>query len=141
MDQLNSTGASTTDYVAIYDAATSRVTRLTTPDFNNGRGLSLHGMDVVVSAQNPEHLFVYLVNHRIPLGDRPASETGADSVVEIFETTLGSASMSHVKTVEDNSVIITPNSVTGSPDGKSFYVTNDHGERTGLVRTFLQSLP
>ena len=136
MEQFNTTGASTADYVAIYDPATSRVTRLTTSDFNDGRGLSLHGMDVVASALHPEHLFIYLVNHRMPQGGVLASDVGADSVVEIFETVLGSTSMQHVKTVEDSSVIVTPNSVLGSPDGRSFYVTNDHGARVGFVRVF-----
>ncbi|KJA20041.1 hypothetical protein HYPSUDRAFT_43660 [Hypholoma sublateritium FD-334 SS-4] len=134
MEQFNTTGASTTDYVAMYDPATSHVTRLTTSDFNNGRGLSLHGMDVVASTLHPEHLFIYLVNHRIPLGGAPPSDVGADSVVEIFETVLGSTSMQHVKTVADGNAIVTPNSVLGSPDGKSFYVTNDHGARVGFAR-------
>jgi len=47
---------------------------------------------------------------------------------------LGSTSMHHVKTVADSGVIVTPNSVIGSPDGKSFYVTNDHGARVGFAR-------
>lgn len=134
MDQLNATGASFEDYVAIYDPSTSRVTRLTTSDFNNGRGLSLHGMDVVASTPHSEHLFIYLVNHRIPLGNVSPKDVGADSVIEIFETAVGSTVMKHVKTVE-HPIISTPNSVTGSPDGKSFYFTNDHGVRVGLVRT------
>ncbi|KAF8198076.1 hypothetical protein BJ912DRAFT_56680 [Pholiota molesta] len=133
MEQLNSTGASFEDYVAIYDPSTSRVTRLTTSDFNGGRGLSLHGMDVVASTTHSERLFIYLVNHRIPLGDVSPQDVGADSVIEIFETAVGSTVMKHVKTVE-HPIINTPNSVTGSPDGKSFYFTNDHGVRVGLVR-------
>lgn len=132
LTQLNATGASTKDYVATYDPVTSRITRLTTPDFNDGRGLSLHGMDVVPSTSNPSELFVYLVNHRIPLGDANPVEVGADSVIEIFTTTVGGTTLKHKRTIE-NPIIVTPNSVSGSADGESFYFTNDHGVRIGLV--------
>ncbi|KAF9568249.1 calcium-dependent phosphotriesterase [Agrocybe pediades] len=132
-NQLNATGASNKDYVATYDPATSRITRLATPDFNNGRGLSLHGMDVVPSESNLNELFIYLVNHRTPIGDKPAQEVGADSVIEVFKAQLGGASMEHVKTVSDP-IIVTPNDVLGSADGKSFYFTNDHAARVGLSR-------
>ncbi|PPQ95320.1 hypothetical protein CVT26_008165 [Gymnopilus dilepis] len=134
MSQLNSTGASTKDYVAIYNPTTSDITRLTTPDFNNGRGLSVHGMDVVPSASDPDVLFVYLINHRIPLGNKSAAEVGADSVIEIFKTTVGGKVLEHIRTVEDPTVIIAPNDVVGSADGTSFYFTNDHGSRVGLSR-------
>ena len=90
-------------------------------------------MDVVASTLHSEHLYIYLVNHRKPLGNVSAYAVGADSVIEVFETAVGSRTMKHVRTVEDP-VISTPNSVIGSPDGKSFYFTNDHGVRVGLVR-------
>lgn len=135
MNQLNATGASNKDYVATYDPSTSHITRLVTPDFNNGRGLSLHGMDVVPSASDPDILFVYLVNHRVPVSDKVAKEVGADSVIEIFKTTVGGKALEHIKTVQDP-VIITPNDVVGSSDGTSFYFTNDHGSRVGFVSVF-----
>ncbi|KAF8971107.1 serum paraoxonase/arylesterase [Flammula alnicola] len=131
VDRLNETGASFNDYVATYDPETSVVTRLKVNDFASTRGLSLHGMDVVPSSADPSELFLYLVNHRAPLGAK-AKNVGADSVIEIFKTTLGSNAMSHVKTVDDP-VIITPNDVVGGPDGKSFYFTNDHGAKVGHV--------
>jgi len=132
-NQLNETGASTEDYIATYDPATSRITRLTMPDFNNGRGFSSHGMDVVPSDSDPSVLFVYLVNHRVPLGGVPAKVVGADSVIEVFKTKVGGKTLEHVKTVEDP-IIIAPNDVIGSADGTSFYFTNDHGTRVGLSR-------
>ena len=132
LTQLNASGASTKDYVATYDPATSRITRLTTPDFNDGRGLSLQGMDVVPSMSNPSELFVYLINHRIPLGDANPAEVGADSVIDIFTTTVGGTTLKHKRTIEDP-IIIIPNSVSGSDDGESFYFTNDRGVRLGLV--------
>lgn len=133
LDQLNSTGASTDDYVATYNPFTGRVTRLKRNDFNAGRGLSLHGMDVVASKTDPDILYIYLVNHRIPLGPQSARDIGADSVIEVFSTTVGGSTMDHWHTIEDQNVIITPNSVSGSADGKSFYFTNDHAVRVGAV--------
>jgi hypothetical protein len=89
-------------------------------------------MDVVQSTSNPSELFVYLVNHRIPLGDANPVEVGADSVIEIFTTTVGGTTLNHKRTIEDP-IIVTPNSVSGSGDGESFYFTNDRGVRVGLV--------
>jgi arylesterase/paraoxonase len=129
---LNETGASFNDYVASYDPKTSRITRFKVVNFESDRGLSLHGMDVVPSSSNASELLVYLVNHRAPLGGLRAKDVGADSVVEIFKTTLGSDTLTHIKTVQDP-VIFTPNDIIGSPDGNSFYFTNDHGAKVGLV--------
>ena len=129
--RLNTIGARN-DYVATYDPTSSQVTRLSPVNFADGRGLSLHGMDVVPSSEDPSVLFIFLVNHRPPLDERPASRVGADSSIEIFKTTIGSDSMTHVRTVEDP-IIRTPNDLVGDLDGKSFYFTNDHGEKVGIV--------
>ncbi|PPQ93825.1 hypothetical protein CVT25_013534 [Psilocybe cyanescens] len=131
--RLNASGASRDDFVATYDPKTSTITRLKIQDFESARGLSLHGMDVVESSSKPSELFVYLVNHRAPLGGLLAKDVGADSVIEIFKTTLGGNTMTHIKTMQDP-VIYTPNDIVGSPDGKSFYFTNDHGSKVGFVR-------
>jgi hypothetical protein len=131
--RLNATGASRDDYVATYNPKTSAITRLEVQGFESPRGLSLHGMDVVPSSSNPSELFVYLVNHRAPPGDLLAKDVGADSVIEIFKTVLNSKNMTHIKTVKDP-VIMTPNDIVGSPDGKSFYFTNDNGAKAGLIR-------
>ena len=139
LDCLNETGASFNDFVASYDPKTSRITRFKVENFESDRGLSLHGMDVVPSSSNPSELLVYLINHRAPLGGLRAKDVGADSVVEIFKTTLGGDTLTHIKTVQDP-VILTPNDVVGSPDGKSFYFTNDHGAKTGLVCDLLHYL-
>jgi len=132
VSRLNATGASSNDYVAIYDPESSALTRLEVVNFSGTRGLSLHGMDVVPSSANPSDLFIYLVNHRAPPGDILAKDVGADSVIEIFKTTVGGRTLTHLKTIE-SPVIITPNDIVGSPDGNSFYFTNDHGEKVGLV--------
>jgi hypothetical protein len=135
-NQLNSTSLQH-DYVATYDPSTSFVTRLTVSDYPTAsRGLALHGMDVIPSVNNPFELYVYLVNHRPPL-DAPAHRVGADSVIEVFKTTLGSATMTHVRTFDDPAVVVTPNDVVGSSDGKGVFFTNDRVARVGLVRSQL----
>lgn len=131
---LNETGASFSDYVASYDPQTSRINRFKVVNFKSDRGLSLHGMDVVPSS-NASELFVYLVNHRAPLGGLRAKDVGADSVIEIFKTTLGGDTLTHIRTVQDT-IILTPNDIVGSSNGRSFYFTNDHGAKIGLVCIF-----
>ncbi|KAG6862198.1 hypothetical protein C0995_002128 [Termitomyces sp. Mi166 len=121
------------DYVATYDPASNRVTRLKFLNFNSTRGFSSHGMDIVQSSSNPDELFVYLINHRAPLANQSAREVGADSTVEIFKTLVNTDSLIHINTVQDP-VIVSPNDLVGYPDGQSFYFTNDHSEKVGFVR-------
>lgn len=119
-----------TDYIATYDPSTSRIERLELPEFDSARkfGVSVHGMDVV-SSLNTKDIFIYLVNHRPPLGD--PSKLGANSVIEIFMLKPGrERQISHVQTVE-HPLILSPNDVVGSSDGKSFYFTNDNAVKIG----------
>lgn len=119
------------DHIATYDPATGAVTRLTFSGFPTAQGYSSHGLDVVPSASNPSQLFVYAVNHRKPVRG-PGKLVGADSVVEIFETTVGGNILTHLKTFE-SPVINTPNDIIGASDGRGFYFTNDHGVKVGFV--------
>ncbi|EJD43579.1 calcium-dependent phosphotriesterase [Auricularia subglabra TFB-10046 SS5] len=122
----------TYDYLATYDASTNTVTRLEVADgasFDAKRSISLHGLDVVTSAHDPDELFVYLVNHRMPASVDAFVRAGADSVIEIFKTRVGSSTLYHLHTFRDEKVIITPNDVSGSPDGKSVYYTNSEGKK------------
>ncbi|KAH8119425.1 calcium-dependent phosphotriesterase [Phellopilus nigrolimitatus] len=133
-NQLNATGKSSSDYVAVFDPATSKVTRLRTQGFKFPRGLSVHGMDVVQSALRPSEILIYLINHREPMAPRLAVDVGADSVIEIFRTRPGSEEMHYVVTFKDP-VISTPNDVVATGDDKSFFFTNDHGfVKSGLAR-------
>jgi hypothetical protein len=92
-------------------------------------------LDIVPSATDPKELFVYAVNHRKPVHGQ-AKLVGADSVVEIFKTTVGGNTLTHVRTIK-SPIIDTPNDLVGSSDGKSFYFTNDHGLKIGYVcRTY-----
>ncbi len=129
---LNASGMATDDYIGIYDIASSQVTHLEVAPYPNAhRGLSLHGMDIVRSSSDPNDRIVYLVNHRVPLVGN-AEEIGADSSVEFFSLKAGTSILNHVATIEDP-IIDTPNDVVGSSDGKSFWFTNDHISKTGLV--------
>ena len=127
---FNATGIARGDgHVATYDISTGKVTRLRMKDYPGH--LAPHGMDVVPSAADPSKLFVYVVNHRAPrVGDPKV--VGGNSVVDVFETKVGSGVLKYLRTVEDP-VIHTPNDVLGFSDGKSFYVTNDHAFKLGLV--------
>jgi len=129
--RLDARGASN-DYIAVYDPETSKVTKLKFSGYDDPRGYSAHGMDVVPSKSNPSELFVYLINHRPPIG-KDAATTGADSVLQIFKHTLGSDKLTHVKTFEDP-LIIAPNDVVGSDDGQGLFFTNDHGQKVGFGR-------
>ncbi|KAI6046091.1 hypothetical protein EDC04DRAFT_1872068 [Pisolithus marmoratus] len=133
VNRFNASGMSEDDHVAVYDYETNSVTRLAFTGLSSRGGISLHGMDVVSSAQEPSTLYVYLVNHRKPAAGDP-SRVGADSVIEVFETRLGDSELRHIRTFESPTVIITPNDVVGSPDGKSVYFTNDHARKSGLKR-------
>ncbi|KAJ7262287.1 hypothetical protein B0H12DRAFT_1201416 [Mycena haematopus] len=127
MGQLNASGPDA-DYFATYDPQTGVVARL-----ESFPGIMVHGMDVVPSASNPAELFIYAVNHRKPSDRDSAPVTGADSTIEIFKTTVGSTALVHLRTVRDP-VILTPNDIVGSPDGESFFFTNDHGSKTSKTR-------
>ncbi|KAJ7680215.1 hypothetical protein DFH06DRAFT_1403430 [Mycena polygramma] len=128
--QLNASGPSD-DYLATYNPKTGAIARLehTLP------GVMVHGMDVVPSVSNPSELFIYVVNHRKPAEPQSAPLNGADSTIEIFKTTVGSTTLTHLHTVR-NPVIITPNDIVGSSDGQSFFFTNDHSVKTGFIRHF-----
>lgn len=123
----------TTDYIAVYDHKKGALKHLTIEGFNDPRGLHLHGMDVVTSHTDPSVLWVYAINHRPQLKAGAEHELGADEAIEVFKTTPGGNTLVHVKTFDDQSVLITPNDVAGSSDGKSFYFTNDHPSRLGKV--------
>lgn len=133
VSHLNAAEASFDDYVATYDALSQQITRLELKNFTNNRGLSVHGMDVVASSRDPKTLFVYVVNHRRPLSGQDPQSVGADSSIEIFTTSVGSSTLTHLYTVE-SPVILTPNDIVGSADADSFFFTNDHGRKTGVVR-------
>ncbi|KAJ4486628.1 hypothetical protein C8J55DRAFT_508135 [Lentinula edodes] len=135
MGQLNAQNRSVEDYIATFDPTTSKITRLELQNYHSDQPISVHGMDVVPSSTNPNVLFVYLVNHRAPPREQDSEIVGADSVIEVFKTTVSGAQLVHIKTVRDSNVILTPNDVAGDANGKGFYFTNDHSFKVSHVRT------
>ncbi|KAG8694762.1 hypothetical protein FRC09_009614, partial [Ceratobasidium sp. 395] len=120
------------DYVATYNPDSRIITKLEVLNFAEPRGLSVHGMDVVPDERDSDLLWVYLVNHRPPLDPTvDANVVGADSAIEIFKTRVGASTMEWVKTVEDPSVIVTPNDILGGANGQEFWFTNDSPIKTG----------
>ncbi|EMD37607.1 hypothetical protein CERSUDRAFT_114255 [Gelatoporia subvermispora B] len=125
--------------IVTYNADTSEVTRLNVVGGNFAQGFSLHGFDVVRSATNATELYFYMINHRTPRqGD--AWKVGADSVIEILKGADGSRTLEHVMTVQDP-IIMTPNEVVGTADGKGFWFTNDHGSKTDWTREIEMFFP
>ncbi|KAG9126325.1 hypothetical protein FRC07_003892 [Ceratobasidium sp. 392] len=137
-DSLNATAfraRSDPDYVVTFNPPSKEITKLKLVNFVEPRGLSLQGMDVVPDGHDANLLWVYLVNHRPPLDPKiDAAKVGADSVIEIFKTRLGTNVLEWVKTMEDPSVIVTPNDVLGGTNGKEFWFTNDNAVKVGLKR-------
>jgi arylesterase/paraoxonase len=140
-------------YIATYDPSSKKVTKLAANGFKSPRGLSPFGMDVVPSTRNPDELTIYVTNIRPPFVDLDpdlppgireakrdeiasarAKAEGTDPSIEVFRHILGSDSMQHVKTWENDETIICPNDVVGLPDGKGFWFTNPLPYRTGIVR-------
>ncbi|KAJ7599304.1 hypothetical protein C8J56DRAFT_916389 [Mycena floridula] len=116
------------DYLATYDPTSHTVTRLNIEGkLDTMDSLALHGMDVVQSDEDPTLLHIYLVNHRL----------SNDSVVEVLQTRAGSDAVRHIRTVHDPEVIMTPNDVSGSADGKSFYFTNDRPSKNASYKDIL----
>ncbi|KAG8698661.1 hypothetical protein FRC08_005772 [Ceratobasidium sp. 394] len=137
-DRFNATAfraRSDPDYVATYNPRSGEIIKLQLSNFADPRGLSLHGMDVVPDEHDVDLLWVYLINHRPPLDPTvDPAKVGADSVIEIFKTRVGTRNMEWVKTVEDPSVIVAPNDVIGGANGKEFWFTNDNAVKVGLAR-------
>lgn len=104
-----------------------------------------HGMGAWVDpTPGSDRIRLFLVNHR-PTID-PVTQalvldenTGANSTIEIFETTVGSDTAQHIRTVA-HPLLRTPNDVDGlGPD--SFYVTNDHHIKRGKKKALDMFMP
>ncbi|QRV79474.1 urea active transporter 1 [Ceratobasidium sp. AG-Ba] len=144
LDALNATAVRSRaigDYVATYDIDTGKITKLDTVGLVEPRGLNVHGMDVVPDQGDPNKLWIYIVNHRPPVDLLvDAHSGGANSVIEIFTTTLGTGHMNWVRTVEDPKVVVTPNDVVGGTNGEEFWFTNDNGHKIGILRALAAKL-
>lgn len=97
-----------------------------------------HGIDVLDDPDKPtgEAVYIFAVNH-VPspayAEDKNTKEHKARSIIEVFHYVIGSDSVEHVRSVW-HPLIKTPNDVLAlSPT--SFFVSNDHYFRQGLLRS------
>ena len=122
-----------TDYVAMVDLKSQRHVKLKLAGMPaSSRGLYTHGIDAWVDPKDPKSITLFLVSHPPQSAPHQSAVLGADSVVEIFTTTLGSHELNWVKTVRSD-LIRTPNSVA-AVGPRQFYVTNDHAHKVHWVR-------
>ncbi|KAI9320342.1 hypothetical protein DFJ73DRAFT_316682 [Zopfochytrium polystomum] len=109
--------------VWVVDLATEAITKLSVPIPLSTHGLSVH-YDAAADA-GTVHLFV--VNHH----SRNASS------VEVLRHAVGSAAVTHVKTVDGGGLFRSINDVT-AVSATSFYVTNDRHHKPGTVMALLE---
>ncbi|KAJ9204926.1 hypothetical protein DTO166G4_7678 [Paecilomyces variotii] len=129
--------------IHIIDPETKVSARL---EFENFSGpLVTHGIDVVAAdPSRPDHsVYIFAVNH-LPNPDlfRSRQDTTtpkARSQIELFYHVLGSKSVRHVRSIW-HPLIRTPNDIYAE-NATSFYVTNDHFYRDGLLRHIEDVLP
>ena len=92
-----------------------------------------HGFDSVADPSHPTAVYILAVNHLANPSSAPDSGLPrARSQIEIFHHVLGTPTARFVRSVR-HPLIATPNDIYAvAPD--SFYVTNDHSHREGLLR-------
>ena len=120
-------------------------TRLT---FKNFKGPFItHGIDIIPDPAKPKTaVYIFAVNHppspeflKCASPSQCKVGTKARSQIELFHHTLGSTTIQHVRTIRDK-YITTPNDIYAqSPT--SFFVTNDHFYREGILRETEDLLP
>jgi len=96
-----------------------------------------HGIDVIndPERQEGEAVYIFAVNH-VPspayAQDKNTKRPKTRSIIEVFHHFIGSDTVDHVRSVWDP-LITTPNDIFAvSPT--SFFVTNDHYYREGVLR-------
>ncbi|CAM1506050.1 Fc.00g056910.m01.CDS01 [Cosmosporella sp. VM-42] len=121
--------------IKIISPTTLQVRRLRFENFD--KKFITHGIDVMDDPSEPrgQAVYIFAVNHPpnddYYSGKSPNSQKSR-SVVEIFHHVIGTDTIRHVRTVW-HPLITTPNDVLGlSPT--SFFVTNDHYYRHGIMR-------
>lgn len=94
--------ATSGDYIALLDLNTNKhsTLKLTNMPTYARDNFNLHAIDAFHAPEDREHITIFVNSHR-PQKDRSLSpQLGAKSVIEIFETRLGSPDAKWVKTVE-----------------------------------------
>jgi len=98
-----------------------------------------HGIDVLTDPEDTGAVYIFAISHP-PNPDYPeSSHEHAASRVEIFHHVLGSETIKHLRTVRSE-LINTPNDIYAeSPT--SFFVTDDHYYRDGILRSIEDIFP
>lgn len=149
-DLFNHEKVTGSEYMAILDTKatgpySNRIKRIQTQNFkgHDGKGtLLLHGIGAFVGkdglGQDSEDksLRLFLINHRV---QNDPHIHGANSTIELFETSLGSETMTHVKTFAHPDIFTPNNLVPTGPE--SFYFTNDHSVKKGWQKQLDLFLP
>ncbi|GAA5893883.1 uncharacterized protein JCM6883_003663 [Sporobolomyces salmoneus] len=130
-----------TDYIAILDLKDNsykRVKLLGLPA--DADGIYVHAIDVVVDSKSGKKT-VFINSHRPPKNRSLGKTLGANSVIEIFETTGNDYELKHVKTVS-HPLIRTPNNLVATGP-RTFFASNDHRHKVHWTRAFemLKSVP
>lgn len=135
MMHLNATALAqhSTDYIAILNLATESYKTLTLTAAPHAvlANLHTHAIDLHQSTSDPDALTVFITSHRIYPDRATSAQTGADSVIEVFETRTGESELRWVKTVRHD-LIRTPNAFVAMGE-TAFYVTNDHSKKVHRV--------
>ncbi|GAA6020864.1 hypothetical protein JCM11491_000009 [Sporobolomyces phaffii] len=122
-----------TDYIAILnlnDNTHKRVTLKGLP--TEAAGIYVHAIDAV---RGPGGKKTIMINSHRPPKNRSLGKTlGANSVVEVFETTGNSHELQYVKTVS-HPLLRTPNNLAMTGD-RTFFVSNDHRHKVHWSRAF-----
>jgi arylesterase/paraoxonase len=112
-----------TDYIALYSFNTNDHSRLALTGQPAGHtGIYVHAIDIF-QTPNTDVLTLFINSHRPPT-DRSKGTEGANSVVEMYETTVGSTEAKYVGEVEDLK-LRTPNNLVAMSE-RTFYASNDH---------------
>jgi hypothetical protein len=112
-------------------------------------GIHVHGLDLFVDLEelepaesttaeaesesiSPRKATIFLINHRSPRDNNDLQSAGtADSVIEVFDTIVGSDEATYRRTIQHD-LVVTPNNLVAI-NQNSFYVTNDHRKKKHWV--------
>ncbi|GAA5999682.1 hypothetical protein JCM10207_005867 [Rhodosporidiobolus poonsookiae] len=124
-----------TDYLALLDLPSRTVSKVRLTGLpEEAQGIWVHGLDVFRSPSSPSRLTLFINSHRPPSNRALSAQTGADSVVEVFETELGSGEARWVRTIE-HELVRTPNNMAAVSE-TGVYITNDHRYKAHWSRKY-----
>ena len=124
-----------TDHVSTYNFVTGEIKKLSIKGLPAvAQGIWVHAIEIYHDETDDDQLTVLLNSHRPPLDRTTSALVGANSVIELFTTRVGSDELFHVKTVE-HPLIRTPNNIAAvGAGGMKFYVSNDHRRKVHWTR-------